>query len=221
MSHKVILQVGTKFGNLEVIGDAAAIGKRERSAYTVRCVCGKEKVMSSEYLRKRGPTSCGCLAIGHRTTHGEAGSITYIAWQSMRRRCTEKSHKDFDKYSKLGYDKSWDNYEMFRAAVGVRPSKAHTLDRIDNSVGYFPGNIRWASWTTQQRNRTNNVQILFLDPGGVTRQITLAEAIEISGRTRATVQLRLCRYGKSIQEALGPGFSWPNGINPYAEVSNG
>lgn len=37
--------------------------------------------------------------------------------------------------------------------VGRRPSKRHSLDRIDNDRGYEPGNVRWADRTTQNNNR--------------------------------------------------------------------
>lgn len=45
--------------------------------------------------------------------------------------------------------------------IGCRPSETHSLDRIDNSRGYEPGNLRWATRTEQARNkrayrRTNN-----------------------------------------------------------------
>jgi hypothetical protein len=37
--------------------------------------------------------------------------------------------------------------------MGKRPSRAHSLDRIDGTKGYEPGNCRWATRTEQQRSR--------------------------------------------------------------------
>lgn len=37
--------------------------------------------------------------------------------------------------------------------IGPRPSDQHSLDRIDNDRGYFPGNVRWATRVEQQNNR--------------------------------------------------------------------
>lgn len=43
-------------------------------------------------------------------------------------------------------------FERFLACVGPRPSKKHTLDRIDPHGIYEPGNIRWATLKVQRRN---------------------------------------------------------------------
>ena len=42
--------------------------------------------------------------------------------------------------------------------LGAKPSPKHTLDRINNSVGYLKGNLRWATPVDQQNNtRTNRM----------------------------------------------------------------
>ena len=37
--------------------------------------------------------------------------------------------------------------------LGARPSLKHSLDRIEATGNYEPGNIRWADQLTQARNR--------------------------------------------------------------------
>lgn len=37
--------------------------------------------------------------------------------------------------------------------IGPRPSAEHSLDRVDNSLGYTAGNLRWASKKQQANNK--------------------------------------------------------------------
>src|SRR6185369_1155815 len=48
-----------------------------------------------------------------------------------------------------------DDFPAFLAHVGPRPSKRHSLDRIDVDGGYNPGNVRWATDIEQNRNKRN------------------------------------------------------------------
>ena len=68
-----------------------------------------------------------------------------------------------------------------------------TLDRIDNAKGYEPGNLRWASFTVQARNRTNN-KIVLGKP--------LSEWCEDLGLNYHTVYSRL-EKGWTAKRALG------------------
>ena len=58
------------------------------------------------------------------------------------------------------YQPWFDDYQLFRDQVideiGERPDN-HTLDRINNKGHYEPGNIRWATRSTQQGNRDDYV----------------------------------------------------------------
>ena len=48
------------------------------------------------------------------------------------------------------------SYESFLCHVGRRPSPKHSLDRIDVTGNYRPGNVRWADKATQSRNTKNH-----------------------------------------------------------------
>jgi hypothetical protein len=52
------------------------------------------------------------------------------------------------------------SFVAFFQHVGPRPGPDFSLDRIDNSLGYTRGNLRWATLTEQNNNRTCGRRIL-------------------------------------------------------------
>lgn len=82
----------------------------------------------------------------------------------MHVRTEDPRHEAYKHYKKRGitihpdFHKSRpDNagFEAWLKEMGPRPSKAYSCDRIDNTRGYEPGNIRWAT-AQQQRNNQGN-----------------------------------------------------------------
>lgn len=45
------------------------------------------------------------------------------------------------------------DFHAFFAFLGFKPSKEHSLDRINNGGGYVPGNVRWATKREQSINK--------------------------------------------------------------------
>lgn len=82
----------------------------------------------------------------------------------MRRRCRDKATVSYLSYGAKGInviDRWHDDLLEFVKDVGHPPTADHTLDRIDNTKGYQPDNVRWATPTEQARNRDFCVQIDF------------------------------------------------------------
>jgi hypothetical protein len=89
------------------------------------------------------------------TIHGLSKTPEYGAWRNMVRRCTHPGHPNYADYGGRGIVvcASWrESFSAFLAEVGSRPSADHEIDRVDNALGYEPGNVRWATRTEQNRN---------------------------------------------------------------------
>ena len=94
-------------------------------------------------------------------THGKSASRIYRIWGGIKQRCTNPKHPRTADYMGRGIKlcKAWHDFEAFYAHVGDPPSPAHTLDRIRNSQGYKPGNVRWATDVEQANNSRRAVKI--------------------------------------------------------------
>jgi hypothetical protein len=83
------------------------------------------------------------------------GSPTYVSWNNMKTRCTSKANPKFVKnYQDRGisYCPTWKLFSNFLRDMGVRP-EGTTLERKDNSRGYFKENCRWATVSDQNKNK--------------------------------------------------------------------
>lgn len=123
------------------------------------CDCGAALVVKKAYLISGDTASCGCLrrekAAALKKSHGKAHSgSTYDIWVLMRQRCNNPNANGFRYYGGRGIAvcQRWDSFEAFLHDMGERPPGL-TLDRINPDGNYEPGNCRWATWETQNRNK--------------------------------------------------------------------
>lgn len=155
---------GQRFGRLVVIGlDLTIARTRHARFWAVRCDCGSVRSVLTNRLMSGKTRSCGCLrrevTAARLTTHGHArkGAPTaeYRAWCGILERCQNPNNHTYPYYGGRGItiDPSWLDFATFLADVGPRPSPAYSVDRIDNALGYAPGNVRWATRIEQARNR--------------------------------------------------------------------
>lgn len=138
------------------------------SRWECLCDCGNKTLVLTANLNKANTTSCGCIRnimfSKRNTTHGMSNTHVYKTWISIRRRCREKNNSSYAQYGAKGIsviDRWYDNFSEFLKDVGNPPTAAHRLDRIDNSKGYEPDNVRWATPTQQARNRDVCVKVEF------------------------------------------------------------
>lgn len=96
-------------------------------------------------------------------TKGEASSpqsLEYRSWAGMIQRCTNVNNPMYSYYGGKGIKvcEEWrKSYSTFLKDMGRRPSKLHTLDRKDSTLGYNPDNCKWSTREEQTRNRPSNV----------------------------------------------------------------
>jgi len=146
---------GQRLGRLVVVRQVENRGKNIR--WECRCDCGNTRITSSSNLLVGDTKSCGCLqrdTVGAlRRKHGLTGTPTHSSWKRMFERCTNPKRRDYRWYGGRGITicDRWMTFVNFLADMGMRP-EGMTLDRIDNSKGYFLGNCRWATWSTQFTN---------------------------------------------------------------------
>lgn len=94
---------------------------------------------------------------GHsRSNSSNKCSSTYMTWCSMKRRCSDKSNKNYGGKG-IQVCKEWaDSFDAFLMDMGERPEGC-TIDRIDSSLGYFKENCRWVNSKQQAKTRSTSV----------------------------------------------------------------
>lgn len=148
--------IGLRFNRLTVCAGVEKHGKR----YTALCVCdcGSQKRIDVHKLQSGHTKSCGCLQKelmrNKQTTHGTYYEPEYRAWSNMHKRCSDPRWSKW--YGDIKVCERWLDYKNFLTDVGRKPTPAHTLDRVDSTKSYEPGNVRWASRTIQSRNTKNH-----------------------------------------------------------------
>lgn len=141
---------------------------------TISCGCFQKEV--SRKMMKE-------LLVPNNVTHGDGrrGSkhnYLFDRWLCAKQRCYNVNDPRYSTYGARGikfYDEWVNNYSAFKEYIltnlGEKPeSKSnkrgdkYSLDRIDVSKGYEPGNLRWSDFKTQSNNK-------FLQSTGLTRPI--------------------------------------------------
>ena len=123
------------------------------------CGCGKTAILTMSRVKDGSVTSCGCLFVKPKPNlkHGMRGTTTYSSWLGAKARCLNTNSKDYARYGAKGvtFSSRWMDFEVFLSDMGKRPDGT-SLDRIDNTKGYEPGNCRWATAKQQASNRTSS-----------------------------------------------------------------
>lgn len=197
---------GQRFGRLVVIARGAS--GAGRSYWLCRCDCGAEKQVAANALKSHGTKSCGCLNRQvsaarngeEKFIHGGARTKLYVVWQSMRRRCYEKTCAAYKHYGARGIRicEPWSEFKTFQSwAKSSGYKQGLSIDRIDVDGNYCPSNCRWATAEQQANNRRNNVMISFQGS-----RKTISQFARERGFPPSTIHQRIRVLGWSVERAL-------------------
>lgn len=157
--------------------------------------------------------------------HGMTRTTEYTIYHGIKQRCFNVKDESYPAYGGRGITvcARWvESFKNFIADMGMRPSKNHSIDRIDNDKGYSPDNCRWATNKVQSRNKRSN-RIYTVD--GIT--CTVMDHCLRLGLDHATVSSRIKR-GYTLEESFtharkprrinGRQVGGKNNINSYKGV---
>jgi hypothetical protein len=117
----------------------------------------------------------------------------------MKGRCLSVTHRDFGNYGGRGIAicERWrDSFPAFYEDIGPRPSKRHSVDRIDNDGHYEPGNCRWATQSEQNNNQRRTIRVKW---NGET--LPLAVVCALADVPISRIRRRI-QGGMSIEDAI-------------------
>lgn len=151
--------LGRKFNRLRVI-EYTEERFRESVLWKCLCDCGSFCLATSYSLTHGNKQSCGCLqkerASESSSTHEKSSTPEYKIYIGMLTRCYNKNRNRYYRYGGRGIkvcDRWKNSFENFLEDMGERPSKEHSIDRIDNDGDYEPKNCRWTDKYDQAINK--------------------------------------------------------------------
>lgn len=185
---KSIDVTGERYGNLTALKRCGTM-KNRNALWLFRCDCGVEMTCAL-YDAKRG-ARFACVECAKKTrvsksiTHSMSETDEYSTWADIKTRCGNKNNSAYNRYGGRGIkvcDRWVNSFENFVLDMGLKPSKEHSIDRIDNDKGYSPDNCRWATRQEQARNKRTT---MYAEIGGVKKRVV--EWIEELGVSRRKV----------------------------------
>lgn len=171
-----------------------------------KCFCGNLFDKTFSEINSGNTTSCGCRL--NKNLKPEYKGCTYTAeyriWNNLINRCKNPNLKNWHRYGGRGisFCDKWKKFEGFFEDMGIRPSRNHSLDRIDNNGNYCKENCRWATYREQSRNRSTNVYVEYKGEKKI-----LKDVAQELGLDQQPIKRRLDK-GLSLEESINKSLKF-------------
>ena len=154
---------GEKRGSLTAVSSTGVKCSNGDYKWNFICECGNTAILSIGAFNSKKYPCCKSCSRKRRAesnrTHGFGNTHkTYRAWCKIKDRCFNVESKDYPTYGARGIGMAQafiDDFMNFYKEIGEAPKdgKRWSVDRIDHTKDYEPGNIRWATDCQQARNK--------------------------------------------------------------------
>jgi len=203
---------GDKFGELTFIEEdfhkEENIGHRTYRKAVIECFCGKRFITRISGVKNGKCKSCGCVrknkSLKRFTTHNMSGTSEYSSWESMKGRCLNPNRREYKNYGGRGIKicDEWLSFDGFFKDIGKKPSKLHSLERIENDRGYYKENCKWATKHEQERNKRTNIYLTYNG-----EKLILNDLSKKVGLHQQTIIARV-RKGLSVENAVNKPYKY-------------
>ncbi len=182
---------GRKFGRLVVVSFTGrqTADKRWMWLCTKSCGC----------FQREHRKASGERLVGKNKTHGMKRSPEYRAWRGMKSRCHNPSSEHYQYYGAKGVTvcEAWrSSFTAFYQHIGPKTDPTHSVERIDCTGNYEPGNVKWGTEEEQANNRRDSVRLTAFG-----ETMTVAQWARKLGQLEHRIYARL-KYGWGTEDAL-------------------
>ena len=216
--------IGDKIGKITIVNITPHYrGKGFSCEWVCECGTNGKNPMTWVLARKSCGCSLGYTRFTHRQSAASGDTYEYHLWSMIKARCHNQNASNYKWYGARGikvYEVWRNDFVSFAnyiiTELGTKPSAEHTLDRIDPTKDYEPGNLRWATNKQQHRNTRNNKMLTIR---GVT--MCVGEWSELSGTPYSKIANRIISGWNAEDAVYGEQIGKRKWKKAYSPVENG
>lgn len=149
--QELLDEIGRKYSNWTIL--SLSRSDRFHKRYVIaRCeLCQTEHEVCLATLRNGTSKACKCVITTHQMIHDRI----YTIWSKIVQRCTNPNNKGYVNYGGRGITvcDEWLIFINFYNDMKDTYQDNLTIERINNDLGYYKENCKWATYKEQARNR--------------------------------------------------------------------